>query len=486
MKKNTKIIIAMSSVIVVLGVVLGVILAQPSENSSENANENTDILLFDKSSLDVDDVTIKNADGEYQILGYKYSEEAKADENEEISMFYTMQGYENTLMSKYMTDNLVKECQIVAATRLIDKSGKKYSDYGLDKPSVEVKVIYSDSSKVNMYFGNEAPDKSGVYCRIDGNKNVYLVNSASVDMFFIDKLQLFDKTLTGELSDSENITLVEISGKGYEKPIIISREKNGIINSVYAMSSPFMEECDSSKTVDFAATFYSFTLSNVAAAEVKADDIEKFGLAEPYMDIKISTDEGNNINILVSEQDSEGNCYIMNKDGNIIYKADEDEFKYYNETYRGFLGSSVYSPDIANADLAEIFYEDKVYNYSIKREHQLNDLYEENIVTYMYYNETAVDYTNLLRFVSSLSNAERTEEIPENLNGYEKIFYIKLTFGETDYMLELYRNKENKTVAVVDGNIECVVDTEFVQKIIEQTEKISLPDGSVETIEIET
>ena len=104
----------------------------------------------------------------------------------------------------------------------------------------------------------------------------------------------------------------------------------------------------------------------------------------------------------------------------------------------------------------------------------------------MYYNDTAVDYTNLLRFALSLSNVERTEEIPENLDGYEKIFYIKLTFGETDYMLELYRNKENKTVAVVDGTIECVVDTEFVQKIIEQTEKISLPDGSVETIEIET
>ena len=172
---------------------------------------------MDKSACDVDDVTIKNTSGEYQLLGYKYSEQVKADENEEISIVYTMQGYENTLMSKYMTDNLVKECQTVAATRLIDKSGKKYSDYGLDKPSVEVKVIYSDTSKVNMYFGNEAPDKSGVYCRIDGNKNVYLVNSATVDMFFIDKLQLFDKSLTGELSDSENITSVEIGGSGYEK-----------------------------------------------------------------------------------------------------------------------------------------------------------------------------------------------------------------------------------------------------------------------------
>ena len=482
MKKNTKIIIAISSVVVVLGIALGVILAQPSEDTSEKGNENADIILLDKSACDVDDVTIKNTSGEYQLLGYKYSEQVKADENEEISIVYTMQGYENTLMSKYMTDNLVKECQTVAATRLIDKSGKKYSDYGLDKPSVEVKVIYSDTSKVNMYFGNEAPDKSGVYCRIDGNKNVYLVNSATVDMFFIDKLQLFDKSLTGELSDSENITSVEIGGSGYEKPIVISEGKAGILDGNYCMSSPFREECDSTKTVGFATDFYSFTLSTVAAAEVTAEDMKKFGLAEPYMDIKISTDEENDINILVSERDSEGNCYVMNKEGNIIYKADEDEFKHYNKTYREFLGSAIYSPDISKADSAEIFYQDTVYDYSIKREYQLNDLYEENIITSMYYNGTEADYTNMMRFTTSLSNVERTEEIPENLNGYNKIFYIRLTFGETDYMLEFYRNKENKTVAVVDGNIECTVDTEFVQKVIEQTEKVSSQNSAVETV----
>ena len=232
----------------------------------------------------------------------------------------------------------------------------------------------------------------------------------------------------------------------------------------------------------FATDFYSFTLSTVAAAEVTAEDMKKFGLAEPYMDIKISTDEENDINILVSERDSEGNCYVMNKEGNIIYKADEDEFKHYNKTYREFLASAIYSPDISKADSAEIFYQDTVYDYSIKREYQLNDLYEENIITSMYYNGTEADYTNMMRFTTSLSNVERTEEIPENLNGYNKIFYIRLTFGETDYMLEFYRNKENKTVAVVDGNIECTVDTEFVQKVIEQTEKVSSQNSAVETV----
>ena len=68
MKKNTKIIIAISSVVVVLGIALGVILAQPSEDTSEKGNENADIILLDKSACDVDDVTIKNTSGEYQLF----------------------------------------------------------------------------------------------------------------------------------------------------------------------------------------------------------------------------------------------------------------------------------------------------------------------------------------------------------------------------------------------------------------------------------
>ena len=38
--------------------------------------------------------------------------------------------------------------------------------------------------------------------------------------------------------------------------------------------------------------------------------------------------------------------------------------------------------------------------------------------------------------------------------------------------LIFYRNDENKTLAAVDGNNECIVDTDFVDKILAQIEKI--------------
>lgn len=483
MKKNTKIIIGILSLVIVLCAGLVVILLLPSDDGNKESNsEKTDILLIEKSAFDVEEVSIKNEGGEYQILGYNYSKTLSSGENEDIPVMYTMQGYENSLLSKYMTDNLVKECQTIAATRIVDRSGKKYRDYGLDKPSVEVTAIYSDSSKAKFFFGDEAPDKSGTYCRIDGNKNVYLVNTGSVDMFFIDKLQLFDKSLTGDISDTESVCYLEISGKCYEKPIKVSSEKDNALIGEYIMTSPFREVCDNSKTVDFALSFYDFTLSEVAAAEVKADDIKKFGLSEPYMEIKVSTNEDNNVNILVSERDADGNCYIMCKGGNIIYKADKDEFKGYGIDYREFLNSSVYSPDISNAGAAEIFYNGRTYKYSIERKKEINDMYEENTITNVYCDGKEVSYGNIMNFVLSLSNIERTDNIPETLDGYERIFYIKLSFEKSEYMLELYKDGKNNITAVVDGNIECTVNTEFVQSVLDLTEKVPA-ENTVEIIE---
>ena len=43
-----------------------------------------------------------------------------------------------------------------------------------------------------------------------------------VDMFLVDKLQLFEKTLTGEMAESEDIASVSITGTGYDQPVLIT------------------------------------------------------------------------------------------------------------------------------------------------------------------------------------------------------------------------------------------------------------------------
>ena len=470
MKKNIKIIIGVSAAVVILGIILAVILLMPSDEG-KTETEIKDIILINKTSLNVDDITVKNQSGEYRILGYDYSAALESGESDDIPFVYTMQGYEHTLMSKLMTDNLVSECRTVAATRIVDKSGKKYIDYGLDKPRAEVKVIYSDSSEAEMSFGNEAPDKSGTYCRIDGDKNVYLVNSGSIDMFFTDKLQLFDKTLTGEMSETEEISGIEISGSGYTKPVTVTNQVSDIMDVSYMMTSPYREPCSSTKTVKMATEFFDMKMSSVAAAEVKEEDIGQFGLAEPYMDIKVPTTE-RELHILVSEQDKDGNFYIMSKGSNIIYKTDEEEFKYYGAQYRDFLSESIFSPEMLNVQSAEIVCRDNTYEYTLKREKVVNDLYEESINTTMYYNGETVNYGNLLKFVENLSNIPRTYEMPAKTDGFKEIFKITLKFEKENYTLIFYRNDENKTLAAVDGNNECIVDTDFVDKILAQIEKI--------------
>ena len=480
MTKNKKIIIGAASAVAVLGIALAVVLSLPSENIGDDT-DNKDIILFDKSAFGVDDVTIKNQSGEYQLLGYDYSKSA-SDTDEDIPVIYTMQGYENSMLSKLMTDNLVSECKTVAATRIVDKSGKKYKDYGLDKPKAEVRAIYSDQTEKDMFFGNEAPDKSGTYCRIDGDKNVYLVNSGSVDMFFTDKLQMFEKQLTNELEENEKITEVNISGTAFDKDIYISREKSAVIDSlVYTMTSPYDAACDTSTVTDFATSFFGVKMSQVAAAGAGQKDLEAYGLKEPYMNIKVKTDGDRTANILVSEKDSDGKYYIMKSGGTIIYSADDDEFKFYDTDRRYFLDSSVYKPNMSNIDSVQISYNENTYEYTFDKVESINELHEYTYETTVYYQGQKINYMNLSDFIFNISNIYRQDNIPESIEGCREIFKINSVFDEgINYELVLYQDKDNKIIAVTDGNIESYVDEAYAGEVIKQTAKIPTD----ETIEI--
>lgn len=484
MTKNRKIIIGAASAVAVLGIALAVVLGLPSENDVVDDSDK-DIILFDKSAFDVYDITVRNQSGEYQLLGYDYSKYEESD-TEDITVIYTMQGYEDSMLSKLMTDNLVSESKTVAALRVVDKSGKKYVDYGLDEPTAEVKVVYSDLSEKDMFFGNEAPDKSGTYCRIDGDKNVYLINSGSIDMFFVDKLQMFEKQLTSEINESEKITGVSISGTAFDKDIYISREKNTVINSPsYTMTSPYPSACDTSTVTNFGTAFFGISISDVAAAGVGSKEIAEYGLDKPYMDINIKTNENRNINILISEKDSNGSCYVMKSGGTIIYSADDDTFGFYDIDYRYFLESSIYNPNMSNVASMRISYQDNVYEYIFDKIESINDLHEYTYETTVYYEGQQIDYMNLSDFISNVSNIYRQDDIPQSIEGCKEIFRIDALFDDgSTYVLVLYQDSENKVIATINGNIESYVDEGYVNEVIKQTAKIPT-DEDVEALENE-
>ncbi|MDD6490098.1 MAG: DUF4340 domain-containing protein [Clostridia bacterium] len=481
MKKNIKILIFSGIILAVLVAALVVVLNLPStdENIKEVSSQNA-ILLFDKTSLKAEDITVSNESGEYQLLGYEYSEENSADgssgesSEQKTEIIYTMQDYASQILSKTMTDSLAEQCLYMSAIQIVDKSGSRYDEYGLKEPRSTVKVVYSDNSEVTMYVGNDAPDNKGVYLRTDGNANVYLVQKNMINMFLVDKLQMFSKVLSYSFDTDYKIQTVKISGTGYDSNIEIKPVNNKANFCNFVLTKPYREICDNNFLEDFGESLYGLNGTTVVAVDVTDDDIKKYGLDKPYIDVEVTASDDTSVHLIASKADSDKNCYIMQSGGTIIYKMSTDELSWYGVTYRDFLDDSIIRPNTDYLESAEIYYGGKNYHFDVKHTTTKNDLYEDMVTTKATYNGKEIKYLNLSIFINNVAGISRSDAVPKSIDGCEKIFSIKYSFKDeklTD-TLEIYRAKDKQLIVTLNGNIEGYTDTEYAEKVFKQVDDI--------------
>lgn len=480
MKKNLKIlIITLLSLVVLIGALVVVLNLPPNEELTENSSGNG-ILIFDKTNIYAEEITVSNKSGEYTVMGYNYSDNSQdtSDENSktELSMVYTMQEYEEQLLSKTMTDSLAEQCCYMAALKVVDKSGERDSEYGLDKPSATVSVIYSDNSQETMYIGNYAPDNKGLYFKSARSKNVYLVQNNMVNMFLVDKLQMFNKELSPALDSDYSITDVKISGTFDDNDIIIKTSDNIANFCNFVMEKPYREICDNTFTENFGKSIYGMNGTTVIAVDVTKEDIKKYRLDNPYMDIEVKASNDVKSHIILSEKDKDNNCYIMSVNGTRIYQMSTEELECYGVKYRDFFASSVIVPNMHNLVEVDIFANNKNYHYDITHKIKINEVYEEVIENEITYNGKQISYTNMSIFANNVAGISRIGSVPNSIEGCEEIFSIKYSFEKEETKMsdtmKLYKTSDNQIIIVLNDVIEGYTDSKYVQSVIEQTEKI--------------
>ena len=484
MKKNKKILIFSVVFVVILVALLVVVLNLPStdDTKTDETSSQDAILLFDKTSLKAEDITVSNESGEYQLLGYEYSEDSS--ENSESSeqsnqMVYTMQDYPSQILSVTMTDSLAEQCCYMAATRIVDKTGTRYSEYGLKNPRSTVKVVFSDNSETTMYVGDNAPDNKGVYFRIDGNANVYLVQQNMINMFLVDKLQMFSKTMSYSFDTDYKIQTVKISGTNYDSNIEIEPVNNNANYCNFVLTKPYREICDNDFLEAFGESLYGLNGTTVVAVDITEDNMKKYGLDKPYIDVEVTASDETSAHIIASKADSENNCYIMQSGGTIIYKMSTDELEWYGVTYRDFLADAIINPNMDNITSADISYGGKDYHYDFKHTVSQNDLYEEIVTTTVSYNGEAIEYLNMSIFVNNVAGISRSTAVPKSTDGCEKIFSIKYTFDGDDALtdtLEIYRTNDKQLIVTLNGIIEGYTESEYAEKVFKQVENLPKAD----------
>ncbi len=518
MKKNTKLLIGSAVCVGLLGAALSVVLMLPSESEQITTTDNNTILLYDKQDLYAEDITVKNSGGEYHLLGYDTSsmdapfsksseEESSAESSEEnvsassgdetpglltessvessdessessdeITMVYTMQDYEDEALAKTLTDNLCKECRYMAATQIIDRSGSKYAEYGLEKPEATVSVIFSDNSEVKLYLGIEAPENKGVYMRMEGDKNVYLVNSSLVDMFFVEKLQMFDHTVTELIGEERTPTGLSIEGAGYKDSIRVELNNTKMNSGKYVMTLPYRISCNDSNVDSLFDSIYNITGKEIAAVGVKEQELASYGLDKPYQKITCTTSDRSSLTLIASQTDKDGICYVKNSKNNKVFKIDSAELEWYNIKKTDLMSETLLYDDLSAVKTAEIEAGEKTYTYVFNTTYKTNETYDDISITDITYNGKKIDYANFQNFYLAVQEIKRSTDIPKTMEGCEEILSLTLNFGtestDNSDTLLLLRGNDGKTIAVLNGHIQCYTDSDYIDTLIAQVPTI--------------
>lgn len=495
MKKNVRLIVLLVIAVLILGAALIVVLNLPDQDDSGNTKTEkvTDLLLFDKTNFEPEEITVSNSSGEYSLYGLSYKDQISSEPGTEssgnerqdtvvetVKMIYTMSGYEDIDLSKSMTDQLAYQCSVLTALKVVDKSGKKYTDYGLDKPAATVKTVFSDNSTETVLIGKDAPDDQGVYCRY--GKNVYLVQTDSVNMFLVNKLQMFDKTISDEFSelagDDENaIAELSISGKAYDKPIEIDSKADIAISSRYKMRSPNHEICQQNIVNRVGKAVYGLSGSEVVAADMTADDLKKYGLDKPYISITAKSKDESVVSLAVSEADKDGNCYLMKKDGKLIFRFSTEDLKsWYGMKYKDFLSDLIVSPNVMNLTGIRTESNDNTTDIGIKNEVVINQLYEETIQTTATVNGKRVNYNNIDNLLNNISGLKRKSLDIESVEGWEKqadmVFSYEKDKEKFSDELAVYKSSKGEYAVTLNGLTECTVDENYAKLLIEQLSEL--------------
>ena len=488
MKKNTRLLVISVIMAAALAAVLIAVLFIPSDKNNYKLSDDNEIILFDKSEYIPEVITVSNEGGDYELMAYDYIDKSVTSQNSaqistslpdtavavaetsesELKIIYTMQDHESIPLDTSITEKLATQCSSLTVSEIVDKTGKKYEEYGLDRPRSTVKIRFSDSEIYTIEIGNSAPDQSGVYLKLVDDKNVYLAPPDEVDTFFVEKLQMFSKSITGTMEETEKLT---ISGTGYNEDIVLTRNNDSYYNGNYMLTKPERCYCDVENSKLIVSSISTLNAIWVTAIDVTKDELKEYGLEKPFEVVKMEGTDGSVIDVIASEKDSDGRIYLMDPKKTIIYQTYAENNAWYDARKESFLGDSVLNFNKDDIYQLTLKAGERNDEYTVERTSGVNEGYY--LVEDIKVMKAGVeyDYSYFITLVDNLISLSRGDAPPKDTKGFSDIFSAKVIYrSDTDIIdtLVLMRNGSGKTIAVLNGKAQCYVDSTYADKLVEQ------------------
>ena len=268
--------------------------SEPAAESSSQSFHSNNMLA---SRTDITSVKITSADGSFTVLAGQNGAEPHVKELEGVKQDHQL---ENALLAL---------CASVKGQKLVEQDAKDLQKYGLDKPSGEALITYSDGSNADIVVGDISPsNEQQVYAALKGQNAVWLVeNSASV--YFTGKVRDYVSKVVSPMAEkttspTAQMTIARADGQK------IALERN---EDVWTMTAPIKAQLDSERSAGTVCGLYGLNAEYCETVHPDDSAKAKCGLDKPKAEVKLN----------------EGSFKLTLKIGSAVVRTDESEKERY-------------------------------------------------------------------------------------------------------------------------------------------------------------
>ncbi|MDR2135270.1 MAG: DUF4340 domain-containing protein [Treponema sp.] len=298
-------------------------------------------------------VTVRNDKGEFSIV---------PGDPPSVS------GWESLITSTYPLSRILDVCAGLISQSVVAEDAADLSIYGLDRGRARVEIKTNRGDETTLYVGNEAPDKSSVYARLEGSSQVHQVGKWDTDNLLLGLFDFVDKEVSPPLSNDESgsfefseITLggtvrpdglIRVVPAGPEEAAVKSR-----ISSLYRIVSPVEESLNIDKGLPILQAIPNIQADAVIARVSRPEDLAPYGLDKPYSTAAVSGTLGQGLGgfaLRASRADADGNVYIYREGSELVYQVAASKLAWLTTSWWDLMDKMIILPFIDEVARVEV------------------------------------------------------------------------------------------------------------------------------------
>jgi hypothetical protein len=280
----------------------------------------------------------------------------------------TVPGWESLITNTYPLTRIVDIGGSLVSRGLVVEEAEDLSIYGLNQSRAQAEITMKSGDKTTLYIGNDAPDRSSVYVRLEGRPQVYQVGRWEIESLLQGVFDFVDMEVSPQLPDDGSglFEFSEILLGGTARPdgvIRIIHEDPAQSSSTSRTSSPYLitGPIDISLNLDKGFPILQ-TIPNIRADSVAGRisgprDLVPYGLDAPYSTATINGTLGQGLGgftLLASRPDSDGNVYIYREGSELVYRVAASTITWLSATWWDLMNKMIILPFIDEVARVEV------------------------------------------------------------------------------------------------------------------------------------